>query len=56
MILLGVFVFTTVLPLALTVVGITFGIIITLAKLLLKVAVTLAILYLALVGIRALLR
>ena len=56
MILLGVFVFFVVLPLALKVVGITLGIIITLAVLLIKVAVTLAIGYLVLVGIRALLR
>ena len=56
MILLGVFVFAVVLPLALKVVGITLGIIITLAVLLIKVAVTLAIGYLILVGIRALLR
>jgi len=56
MILLGVFVFFVVLPLALKVVGITLGIIISLAVLLIKVAVTLAIGYLILVGIRALLR
>ena len=56
MILLGIFVFAVVLPLALKVVGITLGIIITLAVLLIKVAVTLAIGYLILVGIRALLR
>jgi len=56
MILLGVFVFAVVLPLALKVVGITLGIIIGLAVLLIKVAVTLAIAYLVLVGIRALLR
>jgi uncharacterized membrane protein len=56
MILLGVFVFAVVLPLALKVVGITLGIIIGLAVLLIKVAVTLAIGYLVLVGIRALLR
>jgi hypothetical protein len=56
MILLGLFVFAVVLPLALKVVGITLGIIISLAVLLIKVAVTLAIGYLVLVGIRALLR
>ena len=56
MILLGVFVFAVVLPLVLKVVGITLGIIISLAVLLIKVAVTLAIGYLILVGIRALLR
>jgi hypothetical protein len=48
--------FAVVLPLALKVVGITLGIIIGLAVLLIKVAVTLAIAYLVLVGIRALLR
>ena len=46
MILLGIFVFAVVLPLALKVVGITLGIIIGLAVLLIKVAVTLAIGYL----------
>jgi len=56
MILLGIFVFAVVLPLALKVVGITLGLIIGLAILLIKVAVTLAIAYLVLVGIRALLR
>jgi hypothetical protein len=56
MILLGVFVFFVVLPVALKLVGITLGIIIGLAVLLIKVAVTLAIGYLILVGIRALLR
>ena len=56
MILLGVFVFAVVLPLALKVVGITLGIIIGLSVLLIKLAVTLAIAYLVLVGIRALLR
>jgi hypothetical protein len=56
MIVLGVLVFLVVLPLVLKVVGITLGIIIGLAVLLIKVAVTLAIAYLVLVGIRALLR
>jgi len=56
MILLGILVFTVVLPLVLKLVGITLGIIIGLAVLLIKVAVTLAIGYLVLVGIRALLR
>lgn len=56
MILLVIFVFTVVLPLALKVVGITLVFISSLAVLLIKVAVTLAILYLGLVGIRALLR
>ena len=56
MIFLGIIVVVFVLPLALKVVGITLGIIIWLAVLLIKVAVTLAIAYLVLVGIRALLR
>lgn len=56
MILLGVFVFFVALPVALKLVGITLGIIIWLAVLLIKVAVTLAIGYLLLVGVRALLR
>ena len=56
MIVLGVLVFLVVLPLALKVVGLTVGFIIGLAVLLIKVAVTLAIAYLVLVGIRALLR
>jgi hypothetical protein len=56
MIFLVVFVFFVVLPLALKVVGITLVFISSLAVLLIKVAVTLAILYLGLVGIRALLR
>ena len=63
MVLLGVFVFVVAVPFVLTlvfnIVGITFGIIgffISLAVLLIKVAVVLAIGYLILVGIRALLR
>ena len=56
MILLGVVVFFVALPVALKLVGITLGIIIWFAVLLIKVAVTLAIGYLVLVGIRALLR
>jgi hypothetical protein len=59
MILLGVFVFTVGVPLVFKVAGITLGIItvlIGLAVLLIKVAVVLAIGYLVLVGIRALLR
>lgn len=59
MILLGVFVFTVGVPLVLKVAGITIGIIatlISLAVLLIKVAVVLAVGYLVLVGIRALLR
>lgn len=63
MVLLGVFVFVVAVPFVLTLVfnlvGITVGIIgffISLAVLLIKVAVVLAIGYLVLVGIRALLR
>ena len=59
MILLGLFVFMVGLPLVAKVAGITFGIItvlIGLAILLIKLAVVLAIGYLILVGIRALLR
>jgi len=59
MILLGLFVFTVGVPLVFKVAGITLGIIsvlIGLAVLLIKVAVVLAIGYLILVGIRALLR
>ena len=59
MILLGLFVFAVGVPLVFKVAGITLGIIgalIGLAILLIKVAVVLAIGYLILVGIRALLR
>ncbi|HEU4713440.1 MAG TPA: hypothetical protein VFS76_17865 [Pyrinomonadaceae bacterium] len=59
MILLGVFVLAVGLPLVLTVAGFTLGIIsglISLAVALIKIAVVLAIGYLILVGIRALLR
>ena len=59
MVLLGVFVFAVGVPLVLGVAGVTLGIIgylIHLAVLLIKVAVVLAIGYLVLVGIRALLR
>ncbi|HKR12209.1 MAG TPA: hypothetical protein VJT15_09135 [Pyrinomonadaceae bacterium] len=59
MILLGLFVFSVGAPLVLKLAGFTFGIItglIGLAILLIKVAVVLAIGYLILVGIRALLR
>jgi hypothetical protein len=63
MILLGVFVFAVAAPLALHVIGGVFGLafgilgaLIGLAVLLIKVAVVLAIGYLVLVGIRALLR
>ena len=59
MILLGLFVFMVGVPLIFQLAGITLGIIgalISLAVLLIKVAVVLAIGYLILVGIRALLR
>ena len=59
MILLGVFVFAVGMPIVLTVAGIATGIIsflIGLAVFAIKVAVVLAIGYLILVGIRALLR
>ncbi|MFN2531769.1 MAG: hypothetical protein ABR555_10755 [Pyrinomonadaceae bacterium] len=59
MIFLGVFVFAVGIPLVLKVAGITLGIIgflIGLAVLAIKVAVVLAVGYLILVGIRALLR
>jgi hypothetical protein len=59
MILLGLFVFMVAAPLVMKLAGITYGIItglIFLAILLIKVAVVLAIGYLILVGIRALLR
>ena len=59
MILLGVFVFAVAAPLVLKLAGFTFGIItglILLAIFLIKVAVVLAVGYLILVGIRALLR
>lgn len=56
MIFLGVMVLVFVLPLVFKLVGITLVIITGLAVLLIKVAVTLAIGYLVLVGIRALLR
>ena len=56
MILLGLCVLIVAVPLALKVVGIVFVSLITLAVLLIKVAVVLAIGYLLLVGVRALLR
>jgi len=59
MILLGLFVFMVGFPLVATIAGVTVGIIsslISLAVLLIKVAVVLAVGYLILVGIRALLR
>ena len=59
MILLGVFVFAVAAPVVIKAAGITLGIIaglISLAIFLIKVAVVLAVGYLILVGIRALLR
>ena len=59
MILLGVFVFAVGIPLVLKLAGFTLGIIgslVLLAIFLIKVAVVLAVGYLILVGIRALLR
>jgi len=59
MILLGLFVFIVGVPLVFKLAGITLGIIgmlIGLAILVIKVAVVLAIFYLILVGVRALLR
>jgi hypothetical protein len=56
MILLGLCVLIVAVPLALKVVGIVFVSLITLAVLLIKVAVVLAFGYLLLVGVRALLR
>ena len=56
MILLGLFVFIVVLPLVAKIAGMTFVFLIGLAIALIKLAVVLAIGYLVLVGIRALLR
>ncbi len=59
MILLGVFVFAVGVPIVLTAAGVTLGILKVLffiAVLLIKLAVVLAVGYLILVGIRALLR
>lgn len=55
-ILLGVFVVAVGVPLVLAAAGIVLGTLFSLAVLVIKVAVTLAIGYLILVGIRALLR
>jgi len=55
-ILLGLFVLIVGVPLVLTAAGIVVGTIVGLAVLLIKVAVTLAIVYLLLVGVRALLK
>ena len=56
MLLLALFVLMVVAPLVFSAVGIAFSFLISLAVLLIKVAVVLAIGYLVLVGIRALLR
>jgi hypothetical protein len=55
-ILLGLFVLVVGIPLVLAAAGIVVVTIISLAKLAIKVAVTLAIIYLVLAGVRALLR
>jgi hypothetical protein len=55
-ILLGMFVLAVVVPLVLTAAGIVVGTIVKLAVLLIKLAVFLAVGYLVLVGVRALLR
>lgn len=55
-ILLGMFVLAVVVPLVLTAAGIVVGTVISLAVLLIKLAVFLAIGYLVLVGVRAVLR
>lgn len=55
-ILLGLFVLVVVVPLFLTAAGIVVGAVINIAVLLIKLAVVLAVAYLVLVGIRALLR
>ena len=56
MLLLGVFVFVVVVPFVLSAVGFVISSLIALAVLAIKVAVVVAIGYLVLVGIRALLR
>lgn len=55
-ILLGLFVLVVGVPLVLGAAGIVVGTVISLAVLLIKVAVTLAIIYLVLAGVRALLK
>lgn len=55
-ILLGMFVLAVVVPLVLTAAGIVVGTVISLAVLLIKLAVFLAVGYLVLVGVRAVLR
>jgi hypothetical protein len=55
-ILLGLFVLVVVVPLVFAAVGIIFGAAVSLAVLVIKVAVTLAVIYLILAGVRALLK
>ena len=55
-ILLGMFVLAVVVPLVLTAAGIVVGTVVSIAVLLIKLAVFLAVGYLVLVGVRALLR
>ncbi|HEX7313169.1 MAG TPA: hypothetical protein VF297_04585 [Pyrinomonadaceae bacterium] len=55
-ILLGLFVIVVVVPLVFAAVGIIFGAAVNLAVLVIKVAVTLAVIYLVLAGVRALLK
>ena len=56
MILLGLFVIVVVVPLVFAAVGIIFGAAVSLAVLVIKVAVTLAVIYLVLTGVRAFLK
>lgn len=55
-ILLGLFVLVVAVPLVFAAAGIVIGTVVGLAKLAIKVAVTLAVIYLLLVGVRALLK
>ena len=55
-ILLGLFVFAVGVPLVFAAAGIVIGTVVSLAVLLIKVAVTLAVIYLVLAGVRALLK
>ena len=55
-ILLGLFVFVVAVPLVFAAAGIVVGTVVSLAILLIKVAVTLAVIYLVLAGIRAVLK
>ena len=56
MVLLGLFALTVVLPLALSAVGIVVGTVTFVAIKLIKLAVVLAVIYLILAGVRALLK